>query len=249
MDKFTDDTIKELKSYVYILIDPRSKKIFYVGKGNGNRVFQHLKCALDASEVSNAKYKTIREIINEGKEVKYYILRHGMTEDEALLVESVFINFLTYKDFAFVAGLTNIVAGHNQWPLGIKTVEDIESEYGATPLKLSNLKHKLLSININKLYGKMDTYEATRASWILSPNRANKCDYVVSEYHGVIRKIYKINEKGWQLLPESSNWKRQRYFFEGEEVTDPEITSLYLRKSIGKKDGTQNPLRYFDKKK
>lgn len=36
---FSQKTQEELKSYVYILIDPRDNKIFYVGKGYGNRVF------------------------------------------------------------------------------------------------------------------------------------------------------------------------------------------------------------------
>ena len=27
--------------YVYVLVDPRTKQVFYVGKGKGNRVFDH----------------------------------------------------------------------------------------------------------------------------------------------------------------------------------------------------------------
>lgn len=45
-EQFSAKTQEELKSYVYVLIDPRDNKIFYVGKGVGNRVFFHVNQAL-----------------------------------------------------------------------------------------------------------------------------------------------------------------------------------------------------------
>ena len=33
--------IERLGKYIYALRDPRDKKIFYVGQGTGNRVFDH----------------------------------------------------------------------------------------------------------------------------------------------------------------------------------------------------------------
>ena len=38
---FSDYVAEQLKAYVYLLIDPRDDQVFYVGKGNGNRVFHH----------------------------------------------------------------------------------------------------------------------------------------------------------------------------------------------------------------
>ena len=40
---------EKLGWYVYCLRDPRDKKIFYIGKGKGNRVFAH---------ANNAKHNT-----------------------------------------------------------------------------------------------------------------------------------------------------------------------------------------------
>lgn len=38
---FSQSVIEKLKYYVYLLQDPRDNSVFYVGKGVGNRVFQH----------------------------------------------------------------------------------------------------------------------------------------------------------------------------------------------------------------
>ena len=54
MDKFAPEVIERLKWYVYRLVDPRSGETFYVGKGKGNRVFQHAKGALSASDNEDA---------------------------------------------------------------------------------------------------------------------------------------------------------------------------------------------------
>ena len=51
---------------------------------------------------------------------RHYIIRHKLTEEDALTVESVLIDFLIYKEFNTESLLTNIVAGHHQWNEGIK---------------------------------------------------------------------------------------------------------------------------------
>ena len=43
MKKFSESVIKQLKHYVYGLKDPDyPNNYFYIGKGQGNRVFNHL---------------------------------------------------------------------------------------------------------------------------------------------------------------------------------------------------------------
>ncbi|MDR3217737.1 MAG: MjaI family restriction endonuclease [Dysgonamonadaceae bacterium] len=149
--KFSQKTKEELRHYVYVLIDSRDNRIFYVGKGQGNRVFEHKKDALQMSSESD-KLDTIREIISSNEEVRSYIVRHGLEENEALIVESVLIDFLTFKDFSEVAKITNIVAGHHSFDRGIKTVNDIETLYNCKPLLERDIKHKCLVINVNKTY-------------------------------------------------------------------------------------------------
>ena len=40
---FSPEVSDKLEYYVYRLIDPRNGDTFYVGKGKGNRVFDHVK--------------------------------------------------------------------------------------------------------------------------------------------------------------------------------------------------------------
>ncbi|MDH7791999.1 LEM-3-like GIY-YIG domain-containing protein [Ochrobactrum sp. AN78] len=70
IDRFSDAVKNELQAYVYRLIDPRDGKTFYVGKGRGDRVFQHVKefesISTDQTSIMNPKLKTIAEIKRAG---------------------------------------------------------------------------------------------------------------------------------------------------------------------------------------
>ena len=41
MNGFSEKVKQKLGYYVYALVDPRDNKIFYIGKGINNRIFQH----------------------------------------------------------------------------------------------------------------------------------------------------------------------------------------------------------------
>ena len=84
---FSTPVCEAINYYVYILIDPRDEKIFYIGKGVNNRIFNHVNDSL-TNTLTSDKLNLIREIINENKNVIHLILRHGLTEKEALIVES-----------------------------------------------------------------------------------------------------------------------------------------------------------------
>ena len=74
---FKQSVIEGLKCYVYTLVDPRDNHIFYVGKGSGNRVYQHAQAVL-VDDSPNLKLSTIREIKGLGVDVEYYIIRHNL---------------------------------------------------------------------------------------------------------------------------------------------------------------------------
>ena len=245
MEKFSPTTLEHLGHYVYALINPKNDKIFYVGKGQGNRVFDHARAALSIADITdNDKLEVIRNIIASGQEVKTLILRHGLNEKEAFVAESVLIDLLTNSLTAknIKAEMTNKQAGHDMRELGIRTVEDVEAQYGNTPL--DNVPDRLVIININKTYiPKTNIYDATRGNWRLSKSRADKADYILSEYQGVVRAVFKMNENKWQKYT-MADGKSYRYYFEGEEVNDPEILNRYMNKRIVKKKGDSYPIHY-----
>ena len=87
--EITSEVAKILKSYVYVYIDPRKGKLFYIGKGTGNRLFSHLS---EKSETD--KVERIAEIRRSGKEPLIEILRYGLSDLEARLVEAASIDLI-----------------------------------------------------------------------------------------------------------------------------------------------------------
>src|ERR1017187_7664800 len=101
---FSREVSAQLKYYVYRLIDPRNGETFYVGKGQGNRVFAHIHDELsqDGDDLSD-KLKRIREIRVADFEVAHVIHRHGMDTATAFEVEAALMD--AYP------GLSNISGG------------------------------------------------------------------------------------------------------------------------------------------
>jgi hypothetical protein len=182
---FNQRTIESLAYYVYALIDPRDNRIFYIGKGKGNRIFQHAKDALDDSDQS-LKLDIIRSILRDGREVGLYILRHNLTEETAYVVESVLIDLLTYSKFNKTSILANIAAGHHQWDEGIKDVDEIDSIYNCMKIDI-NQKDTLLLVILNKSFDQAKPMEyiveltfmrklaSTGKSARMLPKRLNMC--------------------------------------------------------------------------
>lgn len=73
--------------YVYLLVDPRSDEVFYVGKGVHHRAHQHVKEWLKGKVDNVAKCRRIGEIIRSGNEVQALCFQGDMEEEDALDLE------------------------------------------------------------------------------------------------------------------------------------------------------------------
>lgn len=71
--------------YVYFLISPVDDKIFYIGKGKGNRIKRHVRLAKN-NKISNGNdylFRKIKSILELYDDVKYEIVFETENEIEA----------------------------------------------------------------------------------------------------------------------------------------------------------------------
>ncbi|WP_010177156.1 LEM-3-like GIY-YIG domain-containing protein [Aquimarina agarilytica] len=236
---FDNKTIEQLGYYVYALINPETNIPFYIGKGIGNRVFNHKYDAENLEDVASLKLDIIRAILDKGLAVKHIIIRHGLKESEAFDVEASLIDFGNYIGF----NLSNIVEGHHVGYKGLMTTDEIIRLHNAEPL--NELLHPIIIININKKYKRGEAfdfiYQATKQGWVISEQRRNTVRYALSEYTGIIIEVFEILE--WYEIPITET--KSRWGFNGKVASD-EVRDIYINKSIAhtKKKGAANPIKY-----
>lgn len=245
--EFKPSVISELQFYVYCLVDPRDNRIFYIGKGCGNRVFQHANDAISTND-DNLRLEIIRDIISKGYSVKYFIIRHKLTEAVAYQIESTLIDFLTFKDFNLTTVLTNIQSGYHQWNEGIKSIEDIIALYDCNPLNVVG-SDRLMIVKLNKtyegkssekIYQRDSMYEKVRKYWKLNPEKARRVDFVLAVFKGIVRAVYKPDE--WYAVQDPNLFSGTRYVFEGKEIKN----SPYLNKDVSEYVKGMNPVQYIN---
>ena len=229
---------EELKVYVYRLIDPRSGETFYVGKGRGNRVFQHaLGIAADYPGELSDKLERVKAIKLAGLEVGHVIHRHGLDDAQAFEVEAALID--AYP------GLTNVQSGHGG-ERGLAHAIEVVERYAAEELSFA---HKVMMITINRTARTADdTYEAVRYAWKIGRKSAATVDFVLAVERGLVVGVFKPVE--W-LDATAANFPGRedrpgRLGFAGVPV-GADIAQLYLRKRVPahlRRKGSANPIKY-----
>jgi hypothetical protein len=243
---FETGVAEKLKAYVYLLTDPRTNLVFYVGKGNGGRAYSHALAALGPEEEaaeSNLKLATIRAIHAAGQTARLEILRHGMTDPQALLVEAAAIDLLAHHGQVAQgeteATLSNLQRGHDS-KFGFASVGELAVQYGAKPV---GIEDHLILIRPRNLWRDDEDdeakYEATRKWWRLDAARRTRYPHAAAVVDGILRMVWRIER--WEEDP-----TEHRSAFIGSR--DPEFEARYVWGDVSKylPVGARNPIRYVD---
>lgn len=233
----------DLGHYVYIYVDisQDEERIFYVGKGQGNRCFAHLK-----SEVESDKSAQIGKLRTSGK-LRIDLLAFKLDPKTALKVEAAAIDLLQKQN------LTNKQSGHQSATLGRIPVDDLIARLVSKPLEA--FQDDCLLIRINQRYrvgmSPMELYEATRGVWRAGRNR-EKVQFALAVYQGVVQEVYAV--RAW--LPAGSTLygtrsiardsADERWEFVGD-IAPAEVRKRYRYTCVDGylPNGAQNPLAYF----
>lgn len=261
---FSPATIEAIGSYVYVLADA-GDRIFYVGKGQGNRVFEHVgevrqllkgdpNGLLQSAEDENVntdglspKRQRIAEMLRQGHEPRMYIVREGLTPEQALLIEAALISVL---DWQLEGLLTNQVAGHGTAHFGLKTVQELEATRGE-PFRLVDLpgleeSEEVIAINVNRRWaevvaGKSTLLDISSGRWKLNRQRASRCRYAVIHANGIVRGVFEIEK--WDGPDRDGRFTFEPVHqepMEGPSFSQKNASSLFGPGG----SGSQNPIRY-----
>lgn len=223
------------KHYVYALCDDENIP-FYIGKGEGTRVFEHQEALKEAKKYINQKIEENPDLTGEEKEeakkkleesfsAKFqkldncknqpeYIIKWGLTEDEAFQCESALINICNYfsenNKTKGIFNLSNIQGGHRSPPeknsrfpitkmmsaqefLDTCAVETIE-------FNKEDKEHNILCINIHSSFPQADKdsnrdefiYNACRGYWKIAIK--NNPKFVFAIYKSRVVGIYEVDK-------------------------------------------------------
>lgn len=233
------EVAQKLAFYVYALRDPRTKEVFYVGKGQGDRIFAHHKEPDDSRATQSAKRSRISEIQSSGHKVEHLFLRTGIaTGPDAYAVEQAVIDSFAAAGYP----LTNLVKGHHAHEFGLSTVEAAVALHVAEPTP--PIAEPVVSFKVNRFWkpdsSPEEIYGMTHGHWHVGPESRERAKYALSVAFGVVRAAYKIDS--W--YPCMIEGEEKRWGFIGtvadelEHVVGTNIRALQI-------DGSQNPYRKF----
>ncbi|WP_159999738.1 LEM-3-like GIY-YIG domain-containing protein [Roseomonas sp. 18066] len=200
---FTPPFAQRLGHYVYSLTDPRNGRLFYVGRGQGNRVLQHAAEALENQKPTD-KLETLRAINRAGLQVVVDIVRHGMSEAAAKDVEAAVIDFALHR----YGNLANLIRGADV-ERGLVSLETLLADYDAPPLMPPARPSLLVAINgtwIDSM-GEADLWEAARKWWNARRIVQGSNFLLLATAQGIIRGAWNAHyewdgEVRWDMLDE-----------------------------------------------
>ncbi len=241
-----------MRSYVYLLVDPRTGRAFYVGRGRGDRCFRHVRaagvgpgCGSGPTVERPSKYpmlERIHEIEDSGRSVRIDILRYGLSPDEARLVEAAAHDVL---------GFPGVTASGSQR----RSVDEV----GAQLAKRAKFKpdHRVVLLRAGGP-GSDVSYDRIRHGWRIGrrwidPASTRSPRWAVTVAGEVVAAVYRI--EWWEPdhlhrgAPEpigegGAGTAQDRFSFVGQN--DPDLEKRYVGKSVAGYvgAGSQSPVTY-----
>jgi putative GIY-YIG catalytic domain protein len=242
--KFSDSTLSVLNNgerrfYVYCLTDLKKDKILYIGKGCGNRIFEHEQAARSQDGDIDVP---ARKAIAKCKKLGRYIISYHLTEAEAQTAETTLIHFVKS-----VLGkkLKNKSAGCGAG--GIRA-EALDDRFKFTPCPLDNLNPDglVLAVKIQDALD-LDTDEEadyrfdnqddanlksrTLGNWVIGKDAASKVKYIIGIHTGLQNAVVSAYEvDGFETLEETKNGRKQtRYRFRTTSRSEEVLAKLGLQ--------------------
>lgn len=163
---------EKLGKYVYALRDPRDGKIFYIGQGINDRVFEHFNEADNCLNLSipfkqmSSKVIRILDIWNNNEDVEWIIIAHNLSTESnvADLIESAIFDGLSESQNGETL---NEVSPPNSSRLLPDDLEAMAAEFVNPSIAFSNVF--IFPIQ-NALTRGVNPYNATRTTWAVSAN-------------------------------------------------------------------------------
>jgi len=227
---FPPGVADKLGAYVYLLVDARTGRPFFVGRGRGNRCFRHVEAARAPAGADTDKYPAldrIREAECDGRPVRIEVLRHGLTGPEADLV---------------VAAVDDVLALGLPGRLGGQRAPAVD--LGAALAKRAKIKrsHQVVLLRVGA-HGAVTDYDRARHGWRIGrrwvdTGSARSPRWAVLVAGDLVDAVYRID--GWKPAPSpGSSGGVERWSFAGER--DPGLEARYVGRSVAAYLGTGTP--------
>jgi hypothetical protein len=238
---FPPGVAAQVATYVYLLVDARTGRVFHVGRGRGDRCFRHVEAARSLTadgvpadtatdHLPAAKYpalERIREAESDGRPVRIEVLRHGLTGPEADLVVAA-------VDDALALGLPTRLGGQRTPAVDL----------GASLAKRAKIKrsHQVVLLRVGA-HGTDTDYDRARHGWRIGrrwvdTGSVRSPTWVVLVAGDLVDAVYRVD--GWEPTPSSGPpGGVERWSFAGER--DPGLESRYVGRSVAAYLGTGTP--------
>ncbi len=210
-----------LGEYVYALEDPRSTRVFYIGRGVRDRVLHHARDALGTDD-PGAKLDRIRDIQRSGLQPRAWILRRQVGQrTSAAEMEALAIDILSRWHDPLLNERREVTAD------GIRTLDGLIADYTARPLTTDRAA---IVVNIGRTWfegiAEGSLWDAARKWWVCRPeDRTSPPRLLLAEAGNIIRGAWTVQLPVARQMVTWADLDDRRRAFLGSEATFAPFTA------------------------